>query len=206
MWIDAICIDQDNVLQKGPQVAMMGMLYARAAGVVVWLGPAADESDRAMGLVQSWGSQVSYSVETGHLQPCGGLQAVAAYVVAFLKDANLAGILVSLVPCFFLMTLGGNYFTKKYAGRVSDGATKATAIASESLAHMRLIKVFGAACRIESILIYRPSQGHPRCRRRQSPHRVGADGPLVLYCVLCQRCGYVGRWSADCRVRGDEWW
>lgn len=74
MWIDAICIDQDNVVQKGPQVAMMGILYARAASVVVWLGPAADESDRAMGLVQSWGSQVSYSVETGHLQPCGGFQ------------------------------------------------------------------------------------------------------------------------------------
>lgn len=78
---------------------------------------------------------------------------VAAYIVAFLKDAKLAGILVSLVPCFFLMTLGGNYFTKKYAGRVSDGTTKATAIASESLAHMRLIKVFGAAGRVESIYI-----------------------------------------------------
>lgn len=78
---------------------------------------------------------------------------VAAYVVAFLKDAKLAGILVSLVPCFLLMTLGGNYFTKKYAGRVSDGTTKATAIASESLAHMRLIRVFGAACRVESIYV-----------------------------------------------------
>lgn len=78
---------------------------------------------------------------------------VASYIVAFLKDAKLAGILVSLVPCFLLMTLGGNYFTKKYAGRVSDGTTKATAIASESLAHMRLIKVFGAAGRIESIYI-----------------------------------------------------
>lgn len=78
---------------------------------------------------------------------------VAAYVVAFLKDAKLAGILVSLVPCFFLMALGGNYFIKKYAGRVNDGTTKATAIASESLSHMRLIKVFGAARRIESIYI-----------------------------------------------------
>lgn len=76
---------------------------------------------------------------------------VAAYVVAFLKDAKLAGILISLVPSFFLMALGGNYFTKKYVGRASDGTTKATAIASESLAHMRLIKVFGAAGRIESI-------------------------------------------------------
>ncbi|KAI3397089.1 hypothetical protein diail_11232 [Diaporthe ilicicola] len=78
---------------------------------------------------------------------------VAAYVVAFLKDARLAGMLVSLVPCFLIMALGGNYFTKKYVGRVGDGTAKATAIASESLAHMRLIKVFGAAGRIESIFV-----------------------------------------------------
>ncbi|KAL2272912.1 hypothetical protein FJTKL_05731 [Diaporthe vaccinii] len=76
---------------------------------------------------------------------------VAAYIVAFLKDPKLAVILVSLVPCFLLMALGGNYFTRKYAGRVTEGTTKATAIGSESLAHMRLIKVFGAASRIESI-------------------------------------------------------
>ncbi|KAI1733349.1 heterokaryon incompatibility protein-domain-containing protein [Xylaria scruposa] len=35
MWIDAICIDQDDVVQKGPQVALMGTLYSRAAAVVV---------------------------------------------------------------------------------------------------------------------------------------------------------------------------
>lgn len=29
MWIDAICIDQDDVVQKGPQVALMGTLYSR---------------------------------------------------------------------------------------------------------------------------------------------------------------------------------
>lgn len=78
---------------------------------------------------------------------------VAAYVVAFIKDTKLAAILVSLVPTYFLMAIGGNYFTKKYAGRVNEGTAKATAIASESLAHMRLIKVFGAAGRIESIFV-----------------------------------------------------
>lgn len=78
---------------------------------------------------------------------------VAAYVVAFIKDTKLAGILVALVPAYFLMALGGNYFTKKYVGRVTEGTGKATAIASESLAHMRLIKVFGAAGRIESIFV-----------------------------------------------------
>lgn len=78
---------------------------------------------------------------------------VTAYIVAFLKDTKLAGMLVCLIPAYFLMAFGGNYFTKKYSTRVNDGTTKATAIASESLAHMRLIKVFGAAGRIESIFV-----------------------------------------------------
>lgn len=78
---------------------------------------------------------------------------VAAYVVAFMKDTVLAGILVSLIPCYFLMAIVGNYFTKKYTGRVTEGTSKATALASESLAHMRLIKVFGAQGRIESIFV-----------------------------------------------------
>lgn len=78
---------------------------------------------------------------------------VAAYVVAFIKDTVLAGILVSLIPCYFLMGIVGNYFTKKYVGRVNEGTGKATALASESLAHMRLVKVFGAQGRIESIFV-----------------------------------------------------
>lgn len=78
---------------------------------------------------------------------------VTAYIVAFMKDAKLAGMLVCLIPAYFLMAFGGNYFTKKYSTRVNDGTSKATAIASESLAHIRLIKVFGAAGRIESIFV-----------------------------------------------------
>ena len=66
MWIDAICIDQDDVVQKGPQVALMGTFYSRAAAVLVWLGPAADGSDRAMELLRDWGTQWDYSIWTGH--------------------------------------------------------------------------------------------------------------------------------------------
>jgi len=39
VWIDAICIDQSNDVEKGPQVAMMGELFRLAASVIAWLGP-----------------------------------------------------------------------------------------------------------------------------------------------------------------------
>lgn len=38
LWIDALCINQDDLKEKGHQVAQMGRLYREATRVVVWLG------------------------------------------------------------------------------------------------------------------------------------------------------------------------
>lgn len=37
-WIDAICIDQDNVLERNHQVSHMGAIYSNASCVHLWLG------------------------------------------------------------------------------------------------------------------------------------------------------------------------
>ncbi|KAG8156845.1 hypothetical protein KVR01_013258 [Diaporthe batatas] len=39
IWIDSICINQDNVDEKGPQVAMMSTLYRNASRVLVSIQP-----------------------------------------------------------------------------------------------------------------------------------------------------------------------
>lgn len=44
-WVDAICIDQQNIDEKNLQVAMMGDLYQKATRVFACVGPAADDSD-----------------------------------------------------------------------------------------------------------------------------------------------------------------
>ncbi|WYZ35812.1 hypothetical protein EsH8_X_000459 [Colletotrichum jinshuiense] len=38
LWIDAICIDQSNIRERGHQVGWMGRVYARADQVLFWLG------------------------------------------------------------------------------------------------------------------------------------------------------------------------
>lgn len=38
LWIDAICINQDDAKEKGSQVARMGHVFRNASCVVVWLG------------------------------------------------------------------------------------------------------------------------------------------------------------------------
>ena len=40
IWCDAICINQDDCLERSRQVEMMGRIYKHAKRVLVWLGPA----------------------------------------------------------------------------------------------------------------------------------------------------------------------
>ncbi|OAQ98250.1 hypothetical protein LLEC1_00776 [Akanthomyces lecanii] len=74
-----------------------------------------------------------------------------AYVVGFTLDAPLTGMLASVVPAFLLMALFGGRFTKKYTGQVNATMAPAIALASESIANMKLIKAFRASGRIQRI-------------------------------------------------------
>ncbi len=38
LWVDAVCINQENVTEKTSQVRMMTKIYAQARQVVIWLG------------------------------------------------------------------------------------------------------------------------------------------------------------------------
>lgn len=48
LWIDAICIDQDNNPEKSAQVAFMGQIYREAADVLIFLGEEKDDSTLVM--------------------------------------------------------------------------------------------------------------------------------------------------------------
>jgi hypothetical protein len=45
LWVDAICINQDNQDERSIEVKRMGQIYTLAWRVVVWLGP--DNADRS---------------------------------------------------------------------------------------------------------------------------------------------------------------
>jgi hypothetical protein len=48
IWIDALCIDQNDIDERNEQVARMQQIYQSATKVVVWLGPASKDSDIAI--------------------------------------------------------------------------------------------------------------------------------------------------------------
>jgi hypothetical protein len=45
LWVDAICIDQSDLRERGHQVAQMGQIYSRADRVIIWLGPSTEDVD-----------------------------------------------------------------------------------------------------------------------------------------------------------------
>jgi Heterokaryon incompatibility protein (HET) len=58
-WVDQICIDQLNPLEKNHQVNFMGQIYSNASEVLLWLGATADGSNEAMNLLSK---EYSYSI------------------------------------------------------------------------------------------------------------------------------------------------
>ncbi|KAI0845095.1 putative ABC transporter [Daldinia vernicosa] len=74
---------------------------------------------------------------------------ITSYVVAFIKNAKLAGILVSLVPAFMLMSLVGGHFIGKFSGRASQHVASASSIALESLSNVMVVHAFRANNRLE---------------------------------------------------------
>lgn len=39
VWVDAVCINQQDIAERNAQVSLMGEIYSQASQVLVWLGP-----------------------------------------------------------------------------------------------------------------------------------------------------------------------
>ncbi|KAF2754812.1 HET-domain-containing protein [Pseudovirgaria hyperparasitica] len=63
LWVDALCINQKDDVEKGYQVAIMADIY-RDAKVVLWLGPEENDSKHAMSLMANMGEQIKVDWHT----------------------------------------------------------------------------------------------------------------------------------------------
>ena len=63
IWVDAICIDQSNHLEKGHQVYRMDKIYSQAAMVAIWLGEG-EENGRLAGELSKLHDEIC--TESGH--------------------------------------------------------------------------------------------------------------------------------------------
>lgn len=57
LWVDAVCINQEDLSERSEQVQRMAAIYAQAYKVVVWLGAEADDSKLALDCLRYIGEQ-----------------------------------------------------------------------------------------------------------------------------------------------------
>ena len=58
LWIDAICINQEDTNERSEQVKLMAEIYSSAGQVLAWLGPPTHDSDYAMAMLQRIGDSI----------------------------------------------------------------------------------------------------------------------------------------------------
>jgi hypothetical protein len=61
LWIDAICINQEDPVEKGEQVRRMYDIFKFASRTVIWLGQASDDSMEALRALEHVGEQLEYT-------------------------------------------------------------------------------------------------------------------------------------------------
>jgi hypothetical protein len=74
LWIDAVCIDQLNTMEKNHQVSMMGDIYSQAAKVLVWLGPATSDISFVLDNVSDHGAGFRWKDDFLHPQLVRGVK------------------------------------------------------------------------------------------------------------------------------------
>lgn len=52
LWVDAVCINQQNIQERNHQVRSMGDIYSTASQVLVWLGPSGENEFKAIDMIE----------------------------------------------------------------------------------------------------------------------------------------------------------
>jgi hypothetical protein len=68
-WIDAICVDQTDVVERNYHVGRMAHIYPTASRVIVWLGLESEDSDAAIELLKPLKSKVLIDWASTSMRP-----------------------------------------------------------------------------------------------------------------------------------------
>ena len=98
LWIDAICVDQNNTAERGHQVLRMADIYYQASRVMIWLGPERDDSTLAMQQFNALGQTIEMDWDRFKVKPLSGenLDQWFKEPLSFAKDRRT----LAAIQCF----------------------------------------------------------------------------------------------------------
>lgn len=76
LWVDAICINQQDTEEKMQQVRQMTDIYRSASQVLIWLGPAADGSDQVINSLQLISQVFQRQDLSNHIKSVKGMKSL----------------------------------------------------------------------------------------------------------------------------------
>lgn len=86
IWIDAICINQNDDQEKSKQIAAMSQIYRGASEVIAWIGEPSPESRTAFDYMAAWAQSVLAEVQFHQGRVVGGdiyqLNSAKDYIVS----------------------------------------------------------------------------------------------------------------------------
>ncbi|CEI67912.1 hypothetical protein FVEN_g7809 [Fusarium venenatum] len=68
LWVDAICINQNDQVEKSIQVPRMSEIYGKCERVLAWLGPVDNEEESSICKLEETLVSFSFSVEEDHVE------------------------------------------------------------------------------------------------------------------------------------------
>ncbi|KAF2660000.1 hypothetical protein K491DRAFT_649926 [Lophiostoma macrostomum CBS 122681] len=69
IWVDAICINQADNLEKGHQVGLMDDIYSRAGTTYIWIGEGSESTERVVKLLSNTGFLEYFLDANGQIKP-----------------------------------------------------------------------------------------------------------------------------------------
>jgi hypothetical protein len=80
LWIDAICINQRNLAERGAQVAMMRQIFTKSTNVIIWVGESDEETTAILRAAVKVGEHYNDSHESGHVASMHSDHSVSNYL------------------------------------------------------------------------------------------------------------------------------
>lgn len=95
IWIDQICINQNDTEEKSRQVKRMSDIYWNAERTLIWLGPERDDSAKIM-LVLKWLKSRLSPHRTGTMLPDKSFKRRGTSLQTRVRESSLAGLTTTL--------------------------------------------------------------------------------------------------------------
>lgn len=73
IWIDKLCINQEDEIEKAHQIGLMHRIFRRCSNVLIWLGPAERpvEVAKKHELLRRWSTRSGFAADVGRSTLCG---------------------------------------------------------------------------------------------------------------------------------------